>query len=98
MDKDLVILSSKGAEKRLVHRVSPTYAAEAKSAGVEGTVVLKVTVSNTGSVTGVSLVEGNPSLAAPATKAVKQWRYKPYVRDGKDLGFQTIVLLDFPGK
>jgi hypothetical protein len=26
---------------------------------------------------------------------VKQWRYQPYVRDGKSLPFQTVVLVDF---
>jgi hypothetical protein len=26
---------------------------------------------------------------------VKQWRYRPYVRDGKALPFQTIIIVDF---
>jgi protein TonB len=95
MDKNVVILSSKGAEKRLVHKVPPVYSKEAKAAGLEGTVVLKVVVSNTGKVANVSLVEGNPALAKPAIQAVKQWQYRPYVRDGNNLAFQTIVLLDF---
>lgn len=95
MDKNVVILSSKGAEKRLVHKVPPVYPKEAKVAGLEGTVVMKTLVSDSGKVVSVSLVEGNPILAAPAIHAVKQWRYRPYVRDGKNLAFQTIVLLDF---
>lgn len=95
MDKNVVILSSKGAEKRLVHKVPPVYPKEVKAAGLEGTVVMKTLVSDSGKVVSVSLVEGNPILAAPAIHAVKQWRYRPYVRDGKNLAFQTIVLLDF---
>jgi protein TonB len=93
---EAVILSSKGAERRLIHRVEPSYPPEVRSRGVEGTVVLKMSVNESGTVEEVRLVEGNPALAEPAISAVKQWRYKPYVRDGKAKPFQTIVLLDVP--
>jgi len=89
-----VILSSKGAEKRLSHSVTPKYPADAHS-GAEGTVVLKEVVDETGKVAGVRLVEGDAALAAAAMQAVKQWRYRPYVRDGKIEPFQTVVILDF---
>ena len=62
---------------------------------IEGTVVLKAVVSEGGKVEGVRLVEGNPTLAAAAISAVKQWHYRPYVRDGKARPFQTIVLVEF---
>jgi TonB family protein len=90
-----VILSSKGAERRLVHQVSPVYPKEAKAAGLEGTVVLRTFVDDRGYVASVTLVEGNPMLADSATRAVKQWRYRPYARDGKILPFQTLVIVDF---
>jgi periplasmic protein TonB len=89
-----VILSSKGAEKRLAHSVAPKYPADAR-AGAEGTVVLKEVVDETGKVAGVRLVEGDATLATAAMQAVKQWRYRPYVRDGKIEPFQTVVILDF---
>lgn len=95
MDKNVVILSSKGAEKRLISKVVPVYPKLTKAAGVEGSVVLKVLISDTGKVANISLVEGNPVLATSAMHAVRQWRYRPYVRNGKTLAFQTIVLLDF---
>lgn len=94
-EKETVILSSKGAEKRLVHQVPPTYTGAGRSQKIEGTVVLKTLVGENGAVEGVRLVEGNPVLASAATKAVKQWRYKPYVRDGSRTPFQTIVVVDF---
>jgi len=92
-EKGAVILSSKGAENRLVHRVPPTLPKGAPAQG--DTVVLKAVVDDNGKVESVSLVEGNPTLAAAAMLAVKQWRYRPYVRDGKNLPFQTVVLVDF---
>ena len=76
--------------------MEPAYPPEVRSQGVEGTVVLKTMVNESGTVERVRLVEGNPGLAEPAISAVKQWRYKPYVRDGKAQPFQTIVLVDVP--
>jgi protein TonB len=94
-EKAAVILSSQGAEKRLIRHTQPVYPADARKAGIEGTVVLKAIVSESGTVAGVRLVEGNPTLAAAAISAVKQWHYRPYIRDGKAQPFQTIVLVEF---
>jgi TonB family protein len=94
-DEGAVILSSKGAEKRLVHLVPPALPVGAGAQGMEGTVVLKTVVDDSGKVASIRLVEGNPALADAAIRAVKQWRYRPYVRDGKPLPFQTVVLVDF---
>jgi TonB family protein len=90
-----VILSSKGAEKRLAYSIPPKYPVEALPAKTEGTVVLKAVVDVNGKVDGVRLVEGNAGLANAAIEAVKQWRYRPYVRDGKPQSFQTVVIVDF---
>ena len=94
-EKTAVILSSQGAEKRLVRRQPPVYPAEARKQHLEGTIVLKAVVSEAGKVAGVRLVEGDPTLAAAAISAVKQWHYRPYVRDNKARPFQTIVLVEF---
>jgi TonB family protein len=94
-DEGMVILSSKGAEKRLVRQVPPALPNGASASDLEGTVILKTLVDDTGKVERVHLVEGNPALADPAIRAVEQWRYRPYIRDGKSLPFQTIVLVDF---
>jgi protein TonB len=92
-ENSAIILSSKGAEKRLVQSVPPKYPVEARSA--QGTVVLKAVVDTNGKVEGLRLVEGNATLAAAAIQAVQQWRYRPYLRDGKAQAFQTIVIVDF---
>ena len=94
-DEGAVILSSKGAEKRLVHLVRPVLPNGSSTLGLEGTVVLKTVVDDSGKVESVRLVEGNPALADAAIHAVKQWRYRPYVRNGKSVPFQTVVLVDF---
>jgi TonB family protein len=94
-ENSAIVLSSKGAEKRLAHSVPPQYPAEAKQSKGQGTVVLKTIINENGEVAGVRLVDGNVALAPAAMQAVKQWRYRPYVRDGKAQPFQTLVFLDF---
>lgn len=94
-ENSAIILSSKGAEKRLAHSVPPKYPEEARSGQAQGTVVLKEVVDKDGKVEGVRLVEGDATLATAAIKAVKQWRYRPYVRNGKAQPFQTVVIIDF---
>jgi TonB family protein len=94
-EKTAVILSSQGAERRLLYHLPASYPLEARNHRIEGTVVLKAVVSESGTVQAVRLIEGNPALAPAAINAVKQWRYRPYLRDGKAEPFQTIVLLDF---
>jgi TonB family protein len=96
-ESSAVILSSKGAEKRLAYSIAPKYPAEARTAGAEGTILLKEVVNEAGKVEGVRLVDGNPALATAAITAVKQWRYRPYLRDGKPQPFQTVVIIDFSG-
>jgi len=91
-----VILSSAGAERRLIHSVAPSYPPETRSSRTEGTVVLKALIDENGKVSNVQVVEGNAALAESAVNAVKQWRYRPYVREGRTAPFQTIVLIDFP--
>ncbi len=90
-----IILSSQGAQKRLAYSVAAKYPVEARSEGADGTVVLKAVVDENGKVGGLRLVEGNAMLATAAIQAVKQWRYRPYVRDGKPQAFQTVVIVDF---
>jgi protein TonB len=94
-ESSAIILSSKGAENRLAQSAPPIYPIEAHSGSAEGTVVLKEVVDENGKVEGVRLVEGDATLATAAIKAVKQWRYRPYLRDGKAQPFQTVVIIDF---
>jgi periplasmic protein TonB len=94
-ESSAIILSSKGAEKRLVRSTPPKYPAAARASGADGTVVLKAVVNEDGKIEGLRLVEGDAALAAAAMQAVKQWRYRPYVRNGQAQPFQTVVIVDF---
>lgn len=65
-------------------RTEIEYTEEARAAGIEGRLVLKVTVDATGAVTRVDVVNGvDPALDAAAIATVKTWRFKPALACGK---------------
>jgi len=88
-------LSPSDAESRLLQRVEPQYPGEALAAHISGDVVLKVRVSEEGTVSTVSMVTGNPILARAASDAVRKWRYRPYGSQSRLSPFETNVTLSF---
>jgi periplasmic protein TonB len=79
----------------LIKRVEPTYPALAKTARVQGTVVLHAIISKEGNIQGLTLVSGPAMLAPSAIDAVKQWRYKPYLLNGDAIEVDTTVEVTF---
>lgn len=66
----------------------PEMPAEAKAAGVEGTVIVKFVVTETGAVTDVRALKGPPELYAVCIAAVKALRFKPgHSEDGVPRAF-----------
>jgi TonB family protein len=63
-------------ERKLVQKVQPTYPADAKAAGVEGSVVLDVLITAAGDVTDVKPTKGPEELREAAAAAVRQWKYE----------------------
>jgi TonB family protein len=79
----------------LVSKVEPTYPAEARQAGSQGVVRLKVRIARNGSVEYVSLISGHRNLATAAAEAVKGWKYKPYLLNGDPVEVTTEVTVKF---
>jgi TonB family protein len=88
-------LEPEEATKQLLHRVGPMYPMEAKVAGIQGTVLLEVTIGVDGSVTEVREIDGPPELIAAGIAAVKQWRYKPIMYRGRAWQATTEVEVRF---
>jgi protein TonB len=65
-------------------RVDPDYPPRAKQQGVEGWVDLEFTISPTGTVQDLRVLEAKPSFVfdRAALKAVRRWRYNPKVENG----------------
>lgn len=91
------VTEGKISDPKLVHRVPPTYPAEAKAARVEGLVVLEATVGTDGTVTGTKVLRGEPSgLTEAAIEALKQWRYEPALNSaGKPVSVVMTITVRF---
>jgi len=78
-----VWLAPEQAEARILSRTEPQYPPEALAAHRSGSVILEVQVA------------GDPTLAAAASDAVRNWRYQPYRQNDRPTQFQTDVTLSF---
>ncbi|MDE2927817.1 MAG: TonB family protein [Acidobacteriota bacterium] len=84
---------------KLIHRVDPEIPSGLEGDGPLGLIILSVVVGKNGKVQQVTVVrgdKGDPRLDSAAVKAVKQWRYEPYVYQGKPITVRTTILLRMP--
>jgi len=88
-------VSSGVAEGLKTHDVAPKYPKEAKEKGIQGDVLLQATIDTKGNVVNLRVAQGDPILADAAVKAVKQWRYRPYVLNGDPVEVETTVRIQF---
>ena len=58
-----------------------------------GVVALTAQVDSDGTVRKVRVVSGNRALAGPAVRAVRQWRYRPYLKDGQPVATETNIVI-----
>lgn len=80
----------------LIKRVDPVYPPEAVKKQEEGMVIMEVVVDKQGNVADVNITSGeNPVLSKAAVEAVRQWKYRPYLKDGVPKPVKFIVVLDF---
>lgn len=78
----------------LVTKVDPIYPKPAEEKNLAGDVLIKVEISESGDVENALIVNGEPLLGESAVAAAKQWKFKPFTRDGK----ATSVSFLFPFK
>lgn len=78
-------------------KVQPTYPASAQRMGIEGKVVLQVTVNADGTVREVKVLESQPRgvFDAEARRAMMRWKFKPRVVDGVPQAQRGIQPLEF---
>lgn len=79
----------------VVKKVNPEYPPEARRGRIQGTVVMHVIISKAGDVTTIEPVSGDPALVPAAIEAVKQWKYKPFLLNGRPFEVDTQILVNF---
>jgi|SRR5579871_28146 periplasmic protein TonB len=82
-------------EGSLIRRVQPVYPPLARSARIQGAVVLFAVISRDGTITNLHAVSGHPILIPAAVQAVEQWRYRPYILNNEPVEVETQITVNF---
>ncbi|HTW46649.1 MAG TPA: energy transducer TonB [Acidobacteriaceae bacterium] len=73
----------------------PKYSGSARARRIQGTVVLLATIGKDGKLTDLEVVSGPPELQEPSLKAVRTWRYRPYLLNGDPVEVETQINVNF---
>lgn len=68
----------------------------AAAGGQHGTVILQVLIGRDGTVQDAKFLQGSLAFARAAIDGVKQWKFKPYIMNGRPVSVQTTLTLKFP--
>ena len=79
----------------VVRTVKAIYPNDAFAQSLQGQVVVKVIISETGDVEKPEVMSGDPVLAKAAIEAAKQWKFKPFIQNGKAVKIATRIPFDF---
>ncbi|MGH9774302.1 MAG: energy transducer TonB [Candidatus Acidiferrales bacterium] len=79
----------------LIRMVQPVYPQIAKTAHIQGTVVLHAIIAEDGTVQELQYISGPGMLMQAAMDAVRQWRYNPTVLDGERTKVDTTITVVF---
>jgi TonB family protein len=90
-----VSLSEDLSRRLLLQKVLPNYPEQAVKARLQGPVVLQAWIGRDGTIQDLKLVRGSLLLGQAAYRAVKQWRYQPYLINGRAVEAETFVTVDF---
>jgi protein TonB len=82
-------------EGNLLRRVQPAYPPLARSARIQGQVVLAAVISKEGMIENLHVLEGHPMLVRAALDAVSQWRYRPYILNNEPVEVETRITVNF---
>ena len=90
-----VELSEDLSRRLLLQQVLPSYPEKAVRERLQGPVVLQAFIARDGTIQDLKLIRGSFLLGQAAYRAVRQWRYQPYLINGRAVEAQTLVTVDF---
>ncbi len=80
----------------LIRKVEPQYTEEARAAKYQGTVLLSVEIDPNGSATNIRVQRSlGLGLDQEAIEAVKQWKFKPGLKDGSPVTVAATIEVNF---
>ena len=79
-----------------VHDVAPQYTDLARDARIQGVVILKTLIDDEGNVADIEVLKSMPmGLSEAAVDAVRQWKFKPAMVDGRPVPTNHNVVVNF---
>ena len=90
-------LSEVDQPPRLIRKIDPMYPFTAKRKSIEGSVTIQMIVDKSGRVIEVMALKAEPEgiFESSAISAVKRWRFKPAIKDGRPVDVIVVVPLVF---
>ena len=82
-------------EGNLLSAPRPEYPPRARVAHIEGQVIMQATISRSGSIKTLHVINGPQPLRSAAIDAVRHWRYRPFSVDGRPMEVATTVYVNF---
>jgi bla regulator protein BlaR1 len=79
----------------VVKKVQPQYPESARKARIQGEVILRAIIGKEGDVENLQVVSGPRELAPAALDAVRQWKYRPYMKEGQAVEVKTEIDVNF---
>jgi TonB family protein len=88
-------ISSGASAANKISGKNPSYPPIAKQNHVQGTVVIRATIDDNGSLADIEAIIGPPRLREAALEAVKDWKYIPATCGGKSVPVDTTIRVTF---
>lgn len=79
----------------LLQKVDPAYPSAARASAQGGSVTLQVLIGRDGTVQDAKFLQGSLMFARAAIDAVTQWRFRPYLFNGRPASVQSAITLNF---
>jgi TonB family protein len=95
LDVQPVNVSSGVMAGNVLSAPQPSYPLLASLTRMRGEVVMKAIISKDGTIENVHVIKGHRLLRGAATNAVRTWRYRPYLVNGRPVEVATTVSVDF---
>jgi TonB family protein len=80
---------------KLIQQPKPRYPPDAKELHIQGVVKLEAWIAKDGTIKNLTVISGEPVLAAAAMDAVRQWVYQPTLLNGAPVDVDTEIDVNF---
>ena len=94
--KDLMTVEGDVVAPRAIHKVPPKYTEVARKERIQGLVILRLVIDETGKITDIEVLKELPyGLTETAIAAVEQWQFEPAPHQGEPVSVLYNITINF---